>query len=36
MYNVGQDTYFQLYPGPDIYLQKNLPVPPQIYVHSLS
>jgi hypothetical protein len=29
MYNVGQDTYFQLYPGPDIYLQKKLPVPPK-------
>ena len=24
--DVGQDIYFQLYPGPDIYLQKNLPI----------
>ena len=24
--DVGQNIYFQLYPGPDIYLQKNLPI----------
>ena len=24
--DVGQDIYFQLYPGPDIYLQKKLPI----------
>ena len=34
--DVGQDIYFQLYPGSDIYLQKKLPSPPKkIYVHSL-
>ena len=36
--DVGQDIYFQLYPCPDIYLQKNCQSPPSeiIYVHSLS
>ena len=24
--DVGQDIYFQLYPGPDIYLQKKLSI----------
>ena len=40
--DVGQDIYFQLYPGPDIYLQKKTASPsppnppPEIYVHSLN
>jgi hypothetical protein len=30
--DVGQDIYFQLYPGSDIYLQKKLPSPQKKYM----